>query len=477
MSENNSWFLTDRDEDSQYYNKKFKFDISYITSSEIRQLMRDYICINYRNGNRTLSKLSNDCYRFKYFQKYAELNEITSMTNISASNVDGFLSYLRSCTTISKKKRLSRLSQKGIFDTFKAIIHWSQIHRDTLAPRHEIFVGNEFRGIGASLKIDFIPDKIIEKINIALKNEDDVIVKYGIIILEATGIRIGDLLMLKTDCVRPHLINGFTMEWFDHKSRKERGPLPVSDFCAKAVERLLLATEPQRKINTELYDFLFIDWNKNYKTNDKVILVTAASMRKRFKRFVEKHEIYDDNGALYNLSAHQFRRTLATDMFSKGIMLNVIQEVLGHSTPITTKRYYADIKDRERAEMFKKIGVIGSISNLRDDVFSSQHEKKWFMDNHNNCIAGMSDGYCLNHISDGKICDRLLKRQKCYTCNRYITTPEFLEVHKLHLLSLQRQVKEGELFGQHYVEHFLPTIQILETIIRRLEAIQSGELQ
>ncbi len=65
MSENNSWFLTDRDEDSQYYNKKFKFDISYITSSEIRQLMRDYICINYRNGNRTLSKLSNDCYRFK----------------------------------------------------------------------------------------------------------------------------------------------------------------------------------------------------------------------------------------------------------------------------------------------------------------------------------------------------------------------------------------------------------------------------
>ncbi len=72
-------------------------------------------------------------------------------------------------------------------------------------------------------------------------------------------------------------------------------------------------------------------------------MVTVASMRKRFKHFVEKHEIYDDTGELYNLSAHQFRRTLATDMFSKGIMLNVIQEVLGHSTPITTKRYYADI--------------------------------------------------------------------------------------------------------------------------------------
>ncbi len=127
--------------------------------------------------------------------------------------------------------------------------------------------------------------------------------------------------------------------------------------------------------------------------------------------------------------------------------------------------------------MFKNIGVIGSISNLQDDLFFSKQEKKWFVDNHNHCIAGMSDGYCLNHISDGKICDRLLKRQKCYTCNRYITTPEFLEAHKQHLISLQRQVKEGELFGQHYVEHFLPTIQILETIIQRLEEIQSGELQ
>lgn len=84
MSENNSWFLTDRDEDSQYFNKKFKFNISYITSSEIRQLMRDYICINYRNGNRTLSKLSNDCYRFKYFQKYAELMHFTERNGRSS---------------------------------------------------------------------------------------------------------------------------------------------------------------------------------------------------------------------------------------------------------------------------------------------------------------------------------------------------------------------------------------------------------
>ena len=36
-------------------------------------------------------------------------------------------------------------------------------------------------------------------------------------------------------------------------------------------------------------------------------------------------------------------------MLSKGTNINVIQQVLGHSEPSVTKRFYADVKDKERA--------------------------------------------------------------------------------------------------------------------------------
>ena len=89
-------------------------------------------------------------------------------------------------------------------------------------------------------------------------------------------------------------------------------------------------------------------------------------------------------------------------------------------------------------------------------------------------VACMCDGYCTKPVVDGKICDRLLKRQKCYTCSRYITTPEYLEAHKKHLANLEKQLEEGAIYGEHYAEHFIPTIEVLKVIIERLEGLQDG---
>lgn len=190
-------------------------------------------------------------------------------------------------------------------------------------------------------------------------------------------------------------------------------------------------------------------------------------------KFIERNNIIDSSGKPYHLTPHQFRRTLGTDMLSKGINLNVIQEVLGHSNPSVTKRFYATVKDKERAETFKEVGVIGNINQLDISHFENETERLWF-DEHKQDKAALCDGYCTKPICDGQICDRLLKRQKCYTCSRYITTPEYLEAHKKHLAELERQLAEGDIYGEHYKEHFLPIIATLKIIIERLEALKNG---
>lgn len=97
-----------------------------------------------------------------------------------------------------------------------------------------------------------------------------------------------------------------------------------------------------------------------------------------------------------------------------------------------------------------------------------------FKANKDKCVAGLCDGYCTKPVTDGNICPKLLKRQKCYTCSRYITTPEYLEAHKQHLANLEKQLEEGAIYGEHYAEHFIPTIEVLKVIIERLEGLQNG---
>lgn len=475
MPNGDKWELIDNDSNSQHYGKKFKFDFSYIESDSIKNLVKAYVWKNYKEGNKVLKRLYDELKYFNVFLGFANLNNIKTLGELNNNYIDNYISYLKTYITPIKKKPLAYQSQKIYLDTVKNIVRWGQLYMPKEVPKTEIFTGNEYVGINRKLKIDFIPDEVLEQINKALKNEENLYVRYGIIILQSTGVRIGDMLKLTTDCVKPHLISGYTLTWYDHKNRKERQPIPIPNECVIAVEKLISHTKELRKqANDSIKGYLFIDKYKsgNLKNEVKLISNRPATYNNWLNDFIKKNDIRDTDGEYYNLTAHKFRRTLATDMLSKGTDLKAIQEVLGHSSAITTTHHYADIKDKERAEVFKNIGIIGNINKVDETVIADKNDLIWFKENKDKG-ARMEDGYCTKPCTDGKICERLLKRQKCYTCSRYITTPEYLQAHKNHLAELEKQL-EGNIYGDHYAEHFLPTIEILKEIVKRLEEIQDG---
>lgn len=480
MPNGDKWELIDNDRNSQHYGKKFKFDFSYIESESIKNVVKTYIWRSYRENNVTLNTLYR-CINSHFTKVIDFLNQqqITTLKELTNNDIDMLISYLN--TLISPKgKGYATKSKKAVIDSLKSIIRWGQLYMPNEVPTTEIFTGNEYVGVNRKLKIDFIPDEVLEQINKALKKEENPYLKYGMIILQSTGMRIGDMLKLTTDCIKPHLISGYTLTWYDHKNRKERQPMPIPNECAIAVEKLIEHTKELRKqADNSIKDYLFIHKNKvkgvtvlslsNY-TDSLNGHVTKGKLVR--KGFVHKHNIKDINGEYYNLTTHKFRRTLATNMLSKGTDLKAIQEVLGHSSPNTTKQHYADVKDKERAEVFKNIGIIGNINKVDETVIKDKSDLIWFKENKDKG-ARLCDGYCTKPFNDkDEICPTILKRQKCYTCSRYITTPEYLQDHKNHLAELEKQL-EGNIYGDHYAEHFLPTIEILKEIVKRLEEIQN----
>ena len=473
------WNIVDNDSDSQHYGRNFKFDFSYISSEEIKDVVKDYVWQNYRVGNKVLKRLYDEVQNhFKWFSMFADANRVTSLKGLDNVCVDSFVSFLRTTISPKIKKPLAYTSQKIALDTLKSVIRWCQLHRPNDVPVTEIFTGNEYVGVNRKLKIDFIPDDVVAQINEALKKEENPYLKYGIIILQSTGMRIGDLLKLRIDCIKPHLISGYTIEWTQHKGRKDKVPMPVRSECVAAIEKLVEITSELRDEADEKDKDTLMIWrvprgNRFVKAGTVQVISSGTFTQTWFEKFIKDNNIKDANGDYYNLTSHQFRRTLGTDMLSKGTNINVIQQVLGHSDLSVTKRFYADVKDKERAEVFKSVGVIGNINQIQSSAFDNVSEFEWFKANKDKG-ACMCDGYCTKPVVDGKICDRLLKRQKCYTCSRYITTPKYLEAHKKHLANLEKQLEEGAIYGEHYAEHFIPTIEVLKVIIERLEGLQSG---
>lgn len=470
------WNIVDNDKDSQHYGRNFKFDFSYISSKEIKDVVKDYVWQNYRVGNKTLSRLYGEVNSwFMHFIKFADAKRITSLNSLDNAVIDEYVSYLHTTLSDKTNKPLSYNYQKVCLDVLKSVIRWCQLHRPNDVPTIEIFTGSEYIGINRKVKIDFIPNDVVAQINEALKTEKNPYLKCGIIILQSTGMRIGDFLKLRIDCIKPHLISGYTIEWTQHKGHKDKPPMPVRSECVAAIEKLVEITSELRDEADEKDKDTLMIWRVPVgKGAGKVMPISKKTFGTVwFDKFIKDNNIKDANGDYYNLTSHQFRRTLGTDMLSKGTNINVIQHVLGHSDPSVTKRFYADVKDKERAEVFKSVGVIGNINQIQSSAFDNVSEFEWFKANKDKG-ACMCDGYCTKPVVDGKICDRLLKRQKCYTCSRYITTPEYLEAHKQHLANLEKQLEEGAIYGEHYAEHFIPTIEVLKVIIERLEGLQNG---
>jgi hypothetical protein len=54
----------------------------------------------------------------------------------------------------------------------------------------------------------------------------------------------------------------------------------------------------------------------------------------------------------HKITPHTFRRTYATDLLNRGVRLEVVSRLLGHSTTAVTEKFYAHLSDaRLRAEL------------------------------------------------------------------------------------------------------------------------------
>ena len=177
--EGDIWNIIESDPQSQHYGTNYRFDFSYISSEEIRNLVKDYVWHNYITGSITLSTSYSFVYsHFIYFNKFLELHNIVSLKHLRNSDIDLYISFLQTTLSVKKSKPLSYDFQRNCVGSIRRFIRWGQIHKPGYFPKVEIFTEQKYIGSGTKMKIDYIPDDVMIQINKALDSEENLYLKY-----------------------------------------------------------------------------------------------------------------------------------------------------------------------------------------------------------------------------------------------------------------------------------------------------------
>jgi hypothetical protein len=140
------------------------------------------------------------------------------------------------------------------------------------------------------------------------------------------------------------------------------------------------------------------------------------------------------------------------------LIFDILYESL-HSTSL-----YAKVRDEALDRDYRKIGFVGiTAKTIIDGVGAAFTPPK--------AITGaLPDGVCSKAFEGESACGKF---NKCLLCPKFITTPEYLEIHKDHLRRLQQDK------AQYMMDSYICNIEKVErieaalrTIIRQLEELR-----
>jgi site-specific recombinase XerD len=442
------------------YGDKLSFEFSYLPNKWFKKIHKQITIECMSLGKPSVETLYRYNYSLKrFFEFLKEYNlKIMDYADLSHQITQMYIYYLQQI-------HLANSTRSVAMSALKWVVEHGQFFEYDGFPEGQVFDGDEYQALKQDdvLRTRYIPDNEMEQIEIALKKENNILLKSIVEIGIDSGIRLSEVLDLTEGCITEDFTGKPVLYVFSPKNKADRY-IPVSNRVKRAVQLLEQYSEVARKELATNYICLY--WQKR---NIRYARLLQKIFRDKLYRFVKKHDIRDNDGELYPLTFHAFRHTLGTDMLNKGMSMFEIQEYLGHESLHSTS-LYAKVQNPKVESEYKKLGFIGMIVKEINEKELGQGKN---LDTETLLSASLPDGACQKPINnEGKICSKF---NMCVICPKFITTPEHLPIHKDHLDRL-RANREAYM-AQEYIgtTNHLETVEYaLETIIGRLEAMQSG---
>ncbi len=232
-------------------------------------------------------------------------------------------------------------------------------------PFNEISINtNSCRPIGKQTDTSrvYLPDekeKLFQDINHELINNPDNSDAYAILLLFKLALRIGEVVALKWSDIdfENKSIHIHRMETLAENENGSLSPT-IAEYTKKKSpygDRIL----PLGDYELMLFQYV-MDINKEYGYSDQDFIFCDEQGRTKIREIDNRIRKLCNKADIEVKSAHDIRRTVASELFNNGVPVEIIRNYLGHSDIKTTWGY---ILDNHRKEETAKM-IIKSLENL-----------------------------------------------------------------------------------------------------------------
>lgn len=321
-------------------------------------------------------------------------------------------------------------------------------------------------------KIKYLPEEVLDQLE---QNMHLLSAQYlpTVMILRASGWRIGDVLNLRYDSCLEQASGGWWLCGDILKTEVLGHRVPLSEEIAALVTAQCEVAKSclTEEDNPEHYLFPSIQACRKGRP------IYKKGVRRALDRLAQKCGIRDTAGNIFHFRTHAFRHTKAVELINAGMSLVLVQKWLAHLSPEMTLAY-ARILDttmrKEWEQAFAKgavrIDPEGQPKVVSTEQLGNEQEIEWEYIRRNLDAVRLADGYCFKP----KKATCPTQDSPCYTCRHFCTTPDFLPQFDKQERELHELIELGEKAGSEiWVER---NTQKLNRVLPLIQVLRKGDL-
>jgi len=289
--------------------------------------------------------------------------------------------------------------------------------------------------------------------------------RTAVSLLIKTGLRMIDATRLPFDPVVLDAAGAPVLLYYNHKLKRDAA-LPIDDVVLGLIrvqQDALLARYPDGT------PWLLPSDRANAAGRESL---PGGTLRYQMTKWLAEGDVRDARGQHVHVTAHQFRHTLATRMINNEVPLAVIGRLLDHSSSAMTE-VYARLNDqtlkREWEKYNKRVNIRGELIAI--DPAGPVSEAAWTKERLARAKQTLPNGYCGLPLQQS--CPH---PNACLTCDHFLTTEQFLPVHRDQLSETDRLIAEATVQGSQRKLEMNENVKLnLVRIIEGLESINEKD--
>jgi integrase len=381
--------------------------------------------------------------------------EPSSMADLSREVIFGFVGHLRAAGAADQTVSDHTSGLRRFLDEYRIRPEWGPA-----LPASAVIRVNEVRA-----PMSRLPRPVAESVMRQIESPEHLstlptyllaLVLLGV----RCGLRLASALRLPFDCMRFDSLGQPTLVYVNTKLDRERALPIVHPEVVSAIESQRAAVRLRFPHGC---NHLFPRPSAN---PDGTRLLNSSSVNASLAEWLQRCGISDPaTGQIAKVTYHQFRHTFATRLIENGASEYFVSLLLDHRSTATT-RGYAQLSDQARREEFLRTTKVNNRGEVIEELAGPSAEVEWVKQGLNRLQMTLPNGYCGLPLQQA--CE---VRNACLDCDQYfITTKEFLGVHRAQLEETRRLIAVAESNGRfRMVEKNQQLATKLEAIIDSLE--------